>query len=623
MAEPPSRSTEADAHGVTAQADLGSDATLPSDSATAGPQLEPGATIGRFTVGEELGRGGMGVVVSAYDNSLEREVAIKLLPTRAHSKGERGLARARLLREAQAMAQLRHPNVVTVYEVGDFGDEVFIAMELVAGGTAKSWSKQATRSWRQVVELYTLAGRGLAKAHELGLVHRDFKPANVLVGEDGRVLVSDFGLVSAGSSSAEPASKLSAPLLDASLTRTGAIMGTPRYMAPEQRLGERTDARSDQFSFCVALFEALYGEHPFEGDRVTPPPAPTTSDAPPGLHKALLRGLALEPSRRFESLTELLEEINGEANDQRPGRQWLVAGIAGAVALLLAGVLLWRSSEDRLSFEVPQTRRADESQRTAVARSSFEMATDFFGRQQYRAAARAFEHAYQKRGFPQFMFNIGASWEKLREYCSAAVHFQQYLYDIPKARDRTDVQKRTDVLGRECAKRQPLGATLLAQRLIRDEPAEFIAHIADAAAVLEGHLLSLTLAYEAWTKVGSCSQRLHALARHQGYDTPKRIVETRKELKRSCKQKRDAPAWEFHLLGRPKEYSTAADLVVKSGPPAPLRSLLAAMLYDRADKCIQALTHYARFSRDYPHATGKKLVALRLDQLKSTCNTRR
>ena len=198
--------------------------------------LARGDAVGRFIVRDELGSGGMGVVVSALDPALDRVVAIKVLRPESLDAD----ARARLAREARAMAKIRHPNVITVYEADTVDDRMYIAMEYIEGGTLRDWQQARPRPWRAVVDHYILAARGLEAAHTAGLVHRDFKPENVLVGRDGRLCVTDFGLVG------EHGERASA-------------IGTPLYMAPEQHGGEAIDARADQFSLCVALYEAMYG----------------------------------------------------------------------------------------------------------------------------------------------------------------------------------------------------------------------------------------------------------------------------------------------------------------------------------------------------------------------------
>ena len=269
---PGARRVDPTAPTLTPQANTRGDADPPRTDDLPAP-----ASIGRFTVLRELGRGGTGVVYAAYDEQLDRKVAVKLL----HSETREDVARVRLMREAQAMARLSHPNIVGVHEVGTFGRQVYVAMEFVHGMTLHAWLKRRRRDFHEIVAMFRQAGEGLAAAHDAGLVHRDFKPANVMVGEDGRVRVLDFGLARADVSPAAgpgfedlaPAEEHSSALanlrsLDASITLTGLMLGTPAYMAPEQFLGTRVDARSDQFAFCVALFEAAYRARPFSGDTL-------------------------------------------------------------------------------------------------------------------------------------------------------------------------------------------------------------------------------------------------------------------------------------------------------------------------------------------------------------------
>jgi eukaryotic-like serine/threonine-protein kinase len=258
-----------------------------------------GSCFGRFVTNGLLGQGGMGIVLSAFDPELDRQVAIKVLVpgSPAGSGGDAEAARAQLQREAQAMAKLNHPNVVTVYDVGRAGEHLFIAMELVQGGTLRQWLEAQTRSWREILTMFVAAGRGLEAAHVAGLVHRDFKPENVLLGSDGRPRVSDFGLVTA--SGALEGSDLEVPLSESSVAVRGVSFGTPAYMSPEQWSGGVIDARGDQFAFCVALWKALMGSHPFAGTTAKElrasvlsgarPAAPGGRRAPSWLTQILLR----------------------------------------------------------------------------------------------------------------------------------------------------------------------------------------------------------------------------------------------------------------------------------------------------------------------------------------------
>jgi eukaryotic-like serine/threonine-protein kinase len=282
-------------------------------------RLERGRSVGRYMLLDRLGVGGMGVVYSAYDPELNRKVALKMLRVGTARSQE---SQARMLREAQAMARLQHPNVLAIFDAGTFGDEVFIAMERVEGSTLTQWLAARKRSWNEVLRVFLSAGRGLAAAHAAGLIHRDFKPDNVLIREDGRVSVTDFGLardVGATEAMALPAHGLVAVKGEEQLTRTGALLGTPAYMAPEQFLGGGVDARTDQFSFCVSLYEALHGERPFPGEtwealregvlghKVRA--SPKGVGVPPWLRRVLLRGLSPKPGSRFASMEELLTEL--------------------------------------------------------------------------------------------------------------------------------------------------------------------------------------------------------------------------------------------------------------------------------------------------------------------------
>ncbi len=309
---------------------------------TTEPVVALGDTIGRYVVLRRLGAGGMGVVFAAYDPQLDRKIALKLLRT-GIGLGERE-AQARLVREAQSIARLNHPNVVAVYDVGTAGTaELYIAMEFVEGDTLSHWLRRWERPWPEIVAMFVEAGRGLAAAHAVGLLHRDFKPDNVLVGSDGRVRVSDFGLARSAVTDEEAGPVLRLSELRTPLTGTGAVMGTPRYMAPEQLRGHSVTAAADQFSFCVALYEALYGQHPLPGEtaaemaeggaRMAPPP--DSSVVSPALATLLARGLDPQPARRFPSLSALLEQLQPPPPRPRPRRLALV--LFGAASLVLAG----------------------------------------------------------------------------------------------------------------------------------------------------------------------------------------------------------------------------------------------------------------------------------------------
>jgi hypothetical protein len=276
----------------------------------------------------------MGQVYAATDQELGRSVALKVIrPERVASS----YARARLVREAQALALLHHPNVVMVHDVGAEGDNVFVAMELVDGVTLDDWLRAEPRIWPAIREVFLAAGRGLAAAHAAGIVHRDFKPHNVIVGVD-RVVVIDLGLARAdgdasdrsGDAAASAASAAPAPpdTLRLALTLTGERVGTPHYMAPEQRAGGAVTAKADQFAFCVALYEALSGDKPVEGAVL-----PLGSRVPRFVAAAIARGLSLDPEARWPSMEALLGALGRTFWTRRRKR---LAG--GAVTAALAAV---------------------------------------------------------------------------------------------------------------------------------------------------------------------------------------------------------------------------------------------------------------------------------------------
>ncbi|GMV38983.1 MAG: hypothetical protein AMXMBFR64_06990 [Myxococcales bacterium] len=315
-------------------------------------EAETPSTIGRFVVERELGRGGMGVVYLAQDPLLGRPVAVKLLA----NQGGGTEGRARLLREAQALARLQHPNVVAVHDVGEHEGHVYLAMEYLAGETLKSWHKG--RPAREVICAWIEAGRGLAEAHRVGLVHRDFKADNVFVDRDGRVRLLDFGLArAAGDSQVGLDSLISGPVsLDSELTVAGAIMGTPAYMAPEQIDSSEVGPAADQFAFCVSLWEALAGERPFPGQDLRTlrqsmeagPKSTTETGWRRRVLDALARGLRVSPSERYPSLDACLNAIERAAGDDRfdleVGRRQrrvllaVIVALAGTMeALMLTG----------------------------------------------------------------------------------------------------------------------------------------------------------------------------------------------------------------------------------------------------------------------------------------------
>ncbi|WP_394850970.1 tetratricopeptide repeat protein [Pendulispora brunnea] len=293
---------------------------MPSAEADKEAPLRIGARVGRYVILDWLGAGGMGVVYAAHDPELDRTVALKLLrPGVCRTRSDRG---ERFLGEARAMARVGHPNVITVFDVGTHGESIFIAMERADGPTLGHWLHAAPRTWRAILNVFIEAGRGLEAAHDAGLVHRDFKPDNVLIGKDGRARVSDFGL--AGSPPGDGTDGVH-PVL------TAGGHGTPAYMAPEHAHPDQIDARTDQFSFCVALYEALCGVRPFalEEPRYGRAPEPIPR-VPRRIARAVQRGLSLRKEDRFPTMGALLAVLSPPS---RAGR-WLV--LAGSLAVVLA-----------------------------------------------------------------------------------------------------------------------------------------------------------------------------------------------------------------------------------------------------------------------------------------------
>ena len=380
---------------------------LPSRDRSDAPLLARGAPIGRYLVLGLVGRGAMGDVYAAYDPELDRKVAVKLLHVSGSVGPELVEQKARLLREAQAIARLSHPNVVVVHDVGSFEDQVFVAMEFVDGHTVAYWQNAARRSWREILDVFIASGRGLSAAHAAQLVHRDFKGENVMLTSSGQVRVMDFGLArhAADRSSGDPIvisseitisadvgatmalpkqqavpvgqaltgsapdapadSKIRAAALDANLTQTGLLVGTPAYMAPEQFRGQTADARSDQFSFCVALYEALYGERPFSGKTLAEladnvlrgrlRPVPVTKRVPGWLKRALLRGLANEPDERWPSMDALLAVL---VRHPRARGWWYVGATVAVASSVVATMALTPVARSRPTCQVTEDRFA-------------------------------------------------------------------------------------------------------------------------------------------------------------------------------------------------------------------------------------------------------------------------
>ena len=335
-------------------------AAPPSRSGGQPSSPAPELTVGRYRLLQLVGRGGMGEVYAAHDPGLDRRVAIKIL--RADARPDNNIEAARLAREAQAVAKLSHPNVVAIYDVGWSAGRMFLAMELVEGETLAAWLAQ-TRTTSEILSMFLMAGRGLAAAHRAGIVHRDFKPQNVMVARDGSVRVMDFGLAAAGGRPGQTP--------QVRLTKAGTILGTPLYMSPEQMVGQTVDPRADQFSFCVALWEALHGARPFEGSTVLelrgdvlaghPRPGPLRRRVPRRIQAALLRGLSVDRTRRFPDMNALLDELTA-APTRAPGRTVALGVALGlAVAGLAAGGVVWRARVRRAAVQQWIDERADTS----------------------------------------------------------------------------------------------------------------------------------------------------------------------------------------------------------------------------------------------------------------------
>jgi tetratricopeptide (TPR) repeat protein/predicted Ser/Thr protein kinase len=387
------------------------------EGGTPDPEQAP-VRLGHYVLLHKLGRGGMGVVYAAYDERLDRRVAIKLLRTRGRAKAER-----RLIREAQALARLSHPNVVQIHDVGNPDEQPFLVMELIEGVTLDEWRKEQPRTRAEILAVFLAAGRGLAAAHQNGLVHRDFKPDNVMIRRDGQVVVMDFGLARGGDDRSE------APLIDElelssehdegpsgdsrsgdsdsgssrsnelqrPLTAAGAVVGTPGYMAPEQLFGGEVRDRCDQFSFCAALWEALFDKRPFRGRHLDAyarsllrdhPKPPDSSDVPAWLRKVLERGLAREPNDRWPSMNALLDALQADPSRRRRRLAATVGLLACAAAIVVGIVVADQRERDRLDRE-----RAD--QLAACARDGEAILADW-----NEETARGIEQAFLATSHP-------------------------------------------------------------------------------------------------------------------------------------------------------------------------------------------------------------------------------
>lgn len=327
----------------------------------AGASIRRGDAVDRYVVLEQLGKGGMGEVFAAWDPVLDRKVALKLLKAEHQSSSIADELRLRLMREAQALARMSHPNVVTVHDVGIVEGQVYLAMEFVEGQTLTKWLAEKPRSWREILSVFLEAGEGLAAAHDAGVTHRDFKPDNVVIGRSGRARVMDFGLAHAHEAAQEPPQPLPANAetptgsIRRRITLPGIMLGTPAYMSPEAMYAQKTDPRSDEFSFAVALFEALYGFRPFDGatapaiaaeiqlNRVRP--APRKSAVPRRIYQLLVKALRAHPDERFQSLRALLIQLGRRKSSRDRQLLTLLVAALSATALVVVVALSRREAQ--------------------------------------------------------------------------------------------------------------------------------------------------------------------------------------------------------------------------------------------------------------------------------------
>ncbi|MEM6293980.1 MAG: serine/threonine-protein kinase [Myxococcota bacterium] len=388
-----------------------------------GEAVEP--RVGRYRVGRPLGAGAMGQVFEAHDDELDRAVALKLI------SGERAgteRARGRFLREARALARVNHPNVVAVFEVGVHEGDVFIAMELLRGATLRSWVADERRSWQAVLAVMLQLGDGLAAAHAAGLVHRDLKPDNLWVGEDGRARVIDFGLAMADDDeggAAASGSTLERMLNSGSdkLTRTGAAVGSPAYMPPEQLMQRGVTERSDQFAFCVTLFEVLHGTRPFVGaalpmvlTAIASGDIVRTDDATPRwIDRVVRRGLAADPAERWPSMGAMMDALRRGPRRRRA----LWAGGAAAITLAVAGAVAGAPAEAGCAADLTDvwtaSRRTDLSIRMQADAGAFtrsvQTPVDAFARRWNDARAEACAADPESAGFDATVLCLDAQRE--------------------------------------------------------------------------------------------------------------------------------------------------------------------------------------------------------------------
>ncbi len=346
--------------------------------------LLPGTVVDRYILIDHLGSGGLGDVYKAYDPELDRRIAVKVLRSSVvDAETALGLPQDRLRREAQALAKLHHPNVVAVYDVGEHGTESFIAMAFAEGLPLHHWAESQSPGWSRVRDVFLAAGGGLAAAHAAGLVHRDFKPENVVVGENDRVTVLDFGLARAATIAfdetplLDPTAGADSSLLHREVTGQEVLLGTPAYMAPELFHQQAPSHASDQFAMCVSMWRTLFGAHPFargsvpeyieaveSGDLTVP-----ESTVPRWLVRVLARGMAGRPEDRYPNIQELLRALEGDRIRRRRRR------LAFALAIPLAGVAVgaaaWLFQPEPTARELAVSEQIAQDAREAAARGDF------------------------------------------------------------------------------------------------------------------------------------------------------------------------------------------------------------------------------------------------------------
>lgn len=296
----------------------------------------PGDLVGRYCLEKPLGVGASAVVWRAYDPQLERRIALKVILAIGDEAANNDL------REARAMARLSHPNVITVFDAGFQDGRVFIAMEIVEGETLAFWQARTKPNWRKSHSVLIAAGEGLAACHQAGVTHRDFKPDNILVGNDGRVLIADFGL-------ARSPRTVEGTTEESTELATTAAAGTPLFMSPEQFNGQAGNAKSDQFAFAVALYTALYEQHPFGGcekifsqtklaeavrtGAVAVPPS--SSKVPKRMFELVRKGLSRDPAARFDDMASFVRALRAATSSRWPKRTAAAIALASPLLLLL------------------------------------------------------------------------------------------------------------------------------------------------------------------------------------------------------------------------------------------------------------------------------------------------